>query len=683
MRLAPACRPSLTSAWTYSKPSAAALAMRANQAAATASTSRSSSSANERAWRGLWITTSWRSNAGYRFGTTRTCQPGEFAGSRAGSVSVSGGVRSSRPSQKGQLSSSASVGSSITGTPTPGRRARPGATTTWRPETGSTRSSPGTAAHCKDSVSPGGRPLRAKGVTTTLSGSSMKLACALLLLLLTPGVAHAAGASGAARELPPAADRLSTATPFQLVGLHWRGPGTVLLRTRLGDGRWTRWVDAVPEADGPDVRGGEDGTEGWQLGSPRWVGRADRLQIRRVGPVGAVRAYLVRAGREPGAAAHALGGRRAADHPAAGLGRTRGDPPRRPGGRAARPHHRRAPHGRDEQLHAGPVGRDRARDHGLPRPVERLGRHRLQLSRRPLRPGLRRPVRGDRAERGRRPRRRLQHRHGGHRGHRLVRLLEDLRGGAGRAHEAHRLAHGRRACRPARAARLRLERQRALPEGGGAHPARRHRPPGHRLHVVPRHRARGPAGRHRAGRCCGRGPEAVRPGREWGDRRPRSLQRTPLGNGSMDGDRHRLRPQRRRVRAGDGRPRGLDVGHHRRGRRVVHVVDRRPRHPAGDRDAAQRDGRSSLPLGSARHAVGVHAERGRPRRHDRDLVSARGAGNRDGAPVRRGRHPAGDALHADAAARQPPLRLQRRQRAGRPLSHRVDGGGHPWPGSAR
>jgi hypothetical protein len=127
----------------------------------------------------------------------------------------------------------------------------------------------------------------------------MKLACAVLLLFLAPGVAHAAGASSAARELPPAADRLAAARPFQLVGLHWRGPGTVLLRTRLGNARWTRWIVAAPEEDGPDARSGEEGVEGWRVGSPQWVGRADRLQIRRVGLVGAVRAYLVRSGASP------------------------------------------------------------------------------------------------------------------------------------------------------------------------------------------------------------------------------------------------------------------------------------------------------------------------------------------------------------------------------------------------
>ena len=50
---------------------------------------------------------------------------------------VSGGVRSSRPSQNGHSSSSACVGSGIVGRSTPGRRARAGAIATVRPEIGS------------------------------------------------------------------------------------------------------------------------------------------------------------------------------------------------------------------------------------------------------------------------------------------------------------------------------------------------------------------------------------------------------------------------------------------------------------------------------------------------------------------------------------------------------------------
>ena len=52
-----------------------------------------------------------------------------------------------------------------------------------------------------------------------------------------------------------------------------------------------------------------------------------------------------------------------------------------------------------EQLLARPGGRDHARDRGLPRQVERLERHRLQLPRRPLRHRLRGPLRRDRPQR--------------------------------------------------------------------------------------------------------------------------------------------------------------------------------------------------------------------------------------------------------------------------------------------
>ena len=55
----------------------------------------------------------------------------------------------------------------------------------------------------------------------------------------------------------------------------------------------------------------------------------------------------------------------------------------------------RAPHRGLEQLLGGRVGGDRPRDPALPRARERLGRHRLQLPRRQVRPGLRGPRRRD------------------------------------------------------------------------------------------------------------------------------------------------------------------------------------------------------------------------------------------------------------------------------------------------
>ena len=70
----------------------------------------------------------------------------------------------------------------------------------------------------------------------------------------------------------------------------------------------------------------------------------------------------------------------------------------------------RAPHRRDEQLLAGPVSRDRAGHRGLPREGNRLERHRLQLPRRQVRPGVRGPERRHGAQRHRRARQGFQHR---------------------------------------------------------------------------------------------------------------------------------------------------------------------------------------------------------------------------------------------------------------------------------
>ena len=36
---------------------------------------------------------------------------------------------------------------------------------------------------------------------------------------------------------------------FNLVGLHWKGPGTVSFRTASPDGAWSGWHEAAPEAE--------------------------------------------------------------------------------------------------------------------------------------------------------------------------------------------------------------------------------------------------------------------------------------------------------------------------------------------------------------------------------------------------------------------------------------------------
>jgi hypothetical protein len=87
----------------------------------------------------------------------------------------------------------------------------------------------------------------------------------------------------------------SSGSRFTLVGLHWRGLGSVRFRTRSLDGRWSAWRMAAPEPeDGPDAESIETRRRaGWTIGDPWWVGPSSRLEIRKVGRVSRVRAFLV------------------------------------------------------------------------------------------------------------------------------------------------------------------------------------------------------------------------------------------------------------------------------------------------------------------------------------------------------------------------------------------------------
>ena len=81
---------------------------------------------------------------------------------------------------------------------------------------------------------------------------------------------------------------------FDLVGLHWRGSGSVSFRTRSLAGRWSSWHAAAPEDDGPDAGTREPRRRGWELGSPYWTGPSDRIQVRTFGRVTRIRAFYVR-----------------------------------------------------------------------------------------------------------------------------------------------------------------------------------------------------------------------------------------------------------------------------------------------------------------------------------------------------------------------------------------------------
>jgi N-acetylmuramoyl-L-alanine amidase len=88
---------------------------------------------------------------------------------------------------------------------------------------------------------------------------------------------------------PPAA-----APRFTVAGVHWRGSGKVVFRTRSTNGRWSAWRAAAPEAeDGPDASSSERRATGWRTGNPWWVGDSDRIEARVIGNVTRVRAHLV------------------------------------------------------------------------------------------------------------------------------------------------------------------------------------------------------------------------------------------------------------------------------------------------------------------------------------------------------------------------------------------------------
>jgi hypothetical protein len=131
----------------------------------------------------------------------------------------------------------------------------------------------------------------------------MKLLAAISVALAFPATAWGE-ATMVTRDLPIGGARTlaaaAPATHFNLVGLHWRGPGRVFFRTR-DERAWSGWheADAEPE-DLPD-RGSEEAgrSRRWRIGNPWWTGSAERIQVRTRGRVERVRAHLVWSPEEP------------------------------------------------------------------------------------------------------------------------------------------------------------------------------------------------------------------------------------------------------------------------------------------------------------------------------------------------------------------------------------------------
>jgi flagellar hook assembly protein FlgD len=127
--------------------------------------------------------------------------------------------------------------------------------------------------------------------------------CLAVLAALLPAPAAAAVKLVVRDEPVSAASRadgtlMSRAAPlrFNMVGLHWKGSGTVWFRTALEAGEWSEWRAAQPEAeDAPDPGSPESARRlGWKLGNPYWTGPARYIDYRMAGQVTRLRTHFLR-----------------------------------------------------------------------------------------------------------------------------------------------------------------------------------------------------------------------------------------------------------------------------------------------------------------------------------------------------------------------------------------------------
>jgi hypothetical protein len=130
----------------------------------------------------------------------------------------------------------------------------------------------------------------------------MRLLLAAAFLFFAAPAPAFADATLTMREVPLHGGRTlaSTTREFDMVGLHWRGSGSVRFRTRSTAGKWSTWRQAAPEAeDLPDLGSTETrASRGWRLGNPYWTGPSDRIVYRLRGHIVRLRVYFVHSPEE-------------------------------------------------------------------------------------------------------------------------------------------------------------------------------------------------------------------------------------------------------------------------------------------------------------------------------------------------------------------------------------------------
>ena len=357
--------------------------------ATTSSTSRVGASARAVRCSGPWITTSCPGIAGYLLGTTRTFQPGVSCSlPSAASTSTSGGVSRSWPSQNGQVRASPTR---VVRPVAPGRGPRPARSApacrsagcgeglvSSSPNTGTTGlGSEAIVTLSSRFIDATDHPLHLRG-----NASNGRTRPRLTLRRLRRSL----GTAGADRDGRPAGtavagdDPRAAHVPADRCELEGRRP------TR-GARRRARSVDAVVAARArvADVDGRRDDGAAAPLGRRRRHRPAPRVHHQ---PAGGSLAGGAAGDPDP-----------AGDHHPRGVGRRRVDPPRAAVLRTVREDGVCPPHGYGHRLPVLGRAPHHPRYLRLPRALERLERHRLQLSGRPLRPGCTRG--GTAAPRGR------------------------------------------------------------------------------------------------------------------------------------------------------------------------------------------------------------------------------------------------------------------------------------------
>ncbi len=111
---------------------------------------------------------------------------------------------------------------------------------------------------------------------------------AAVAALVSSPLARAGDVAMRVQDVPLAGRSLATAPAparFNMLAVHWLGPGTVLYRTHRLGGAWSRWAAA-------DADSAPDGARGpWHDGNLEWTGASDDFQFRVSGTVRAIRAY--------------------------------------------------------------------------------------------------------------------------------------------------------------------------------------------------------------------------------------------------------------------------------------------------------------------------------------------------------------------------------------------------------